>query len=47
MALLLPIVSRFILFAGCLLPALYRSGVPSPPPHDRVGAASPCAIDAY
>jgi hypothetical protein len=39
MALLLPIVSRFTLFAGCLLAALFRSGVPSPPPYDRVAAA--------
>src|SRR5690348_1092564 len=38
MALLLPIVSRFILFAGCLLAALIRSGLPSPP-HDPVAAA--------
>jgi hypothetical protein len=36
MALLLPIVSRFTLFDGCLLAALLRSGVPSPPLHDRV-----------
>jgi ABC-type amino acid transport system permease subunit len=42
MDLLLPIVIRFTLFAGCLLAALFRSGVPSPPPHDRA-AANACA----
>jgi hypothetical protein len=35
MALLLPILSRFTLFAGFLLAALFRFGVPSPPPYDR------------
>jgi hypothetical protein len=39
MALLLPIVSRFTLLADCMLAALFRSGVPSPPLHDRVAAA--------
>jgi hypothetical protein len=33
MALLLPIVSRFTLFCWLLVVALFRSGVPSPPPH--------------
>src|SRR5690242_2536936 len=45
MALLLPIVSRFTLFAGCLLAALVRSGVLSPPPYDRVARSySPITI---
>jgi hypothetical protein len=47
MALLLPIVSRFTLFAGCLLAALFRSGVPLPPPHDRVAAAVLLADPEY
>jgi hypothetical protein len=46
MALLLPIVSRFILFAGCLLAALFRSGVPWPP-HDRVAVAILLADPEY
>jgi hypothetical protein len=47
MALLLPIVGRFTLFAGCLLAALFRSGVPSPPPRDRAAAAVLLADPEY